>query len=154
MRPTVSFLRPTCWRVSRATWAAKGNPMSSAATGRLSSVRLSGTPLFFSRVRARVGVGSRGGKTRWWNGNPFGDVFAEGGLVVLHGQQIMRSLLHNQLPGGLVLSVERVQGHRASRQIQLPEEFARHGDLIGFGVHQRAAQVKLAGHSDGTQDGV
>ena len=32
MRPTVSSLRPTCCRLNRAAWAAKGNPLSSAAS--------------------------------------------------------------------------------------------------------------------------
>jgi hypothetical protein len=38
---------------------------------------------------------------------------AEGGLVVFDGQQIMGSLLHDQLPGGFILGVERVQGDGA-----------------------------------------
>src|SRR3974390_2403687 len=130
MRPTVSFLRPVCWRVSWAAWAAKGKPMSSAATGRLSSVRLSRTPLFFSVVRARAGVGSRGGKTRGWGGHGVGDVLKQGGLVILHGQQIVGAVLHDQLPGGLVLSVERVQRHGASTQIQRAKELARHRNFI------------------------
>src|SRR5512136_1219953 len=102
--------------------------MSSPAVGRLSSVRLSGTPLFFSRVRARVGVDSRGGKTRRGYGDDLLNVLAQSGLVVLHGQQIVRSMLHDQLPGGLILSMERVQGYGTPRQGQLPEEFTRHGD--------------------------
>lgn len=128
--------------------------MSSPAAGRLSKVRLSGTPLFLSRVRARVGGDPRGGKTRRGCGDESINVLAQSGRVVLHGQQIMRSVLHDQLPGRLVLGVERVQGHGAPRQIQLAEEFARHGDLIGLGVDQRAAQVKLAGHGDGREEGV
>jgi hypothetical protein len=82
------------------------------------------------------------------------NVLAQSGLVVLHGQQRVRSMLHDQLPGGLILGVERVQGHGAPRQIQFAEEFARHRDLIGLGVDQRAAQVKLAGHGDGGEEGV
>lgn len=88
--------------------------MSSAAAGQLSSVRLSGTPLFTSRVRARVGVDFRGGKTRWGNGDDFINVLAQGGLIILYGQQIVRAMFHHQLSGGLILRVERVQGHRAS----------------------------------------
>jgi hypothetical protein len=66
----------------------------------------------------------------------------------------MRSVLHDQLPGRLILRVQRIQSHRAPRQIQLAEEFTRYGDLIGLGIDQRAAQVKLAGHGDGTEDGL
>ena len=87
-------------------------------------------------------------------GNAFINVLAQGGLVVLYGQQIMRSVLHDQLSGGLILRVERVQGHGAPRQIQFAEEFTRHRDFIGLGVDQRTAQVKLAGHGDGREDGV
>lgn len=76
--------------------------MSSAAVDRLSRVRLSGTPRFFSRVRARVRVEFRGGKTRWRDGHDALNILAQGGLVVLYGQQIMRSVLHNQLSGGLI----------------------------------------------------
>ena len=101
-----------------------------------------------------MGVGARGGKTRWRNGNELGNVLAESGLVVFDGQQIMRSVFPDQLPGGFVLGVERVQGSPASGQVQLAEKRARHRDFIGFGVHQRAAQIELAGHGDGAQDGV
>ena len=66
----------------------------------------------------------------------------------------MRSVFPDQLPGGFVLGVERVQGYPASGQVQLAEKRARHRDFIGFGVHQRAAQIELAGHGDGAQDGV
>ena len=66
----------------------------------------------------------------------------------------MRSVLHDQLSGGLILRMERVQGHRAPRQIQFAEEFTRHRDFIGLGVDQRATQIKLAGHGNGTEDGV
>jgi hypothetical protein len=82
MRPTVSFLRPACWRANWAACAAKGKPMSSAATARLSRARLSRAPLFVSTVRARVGLGVRGGETRGRNGNELGSVLAQGGLVV------------------------------------------------------------------------
>ena len=51
-----------------------------------------------------MGVGARGGKTRWRNGNELGNVLAESGLVVFDGQQIMRSVFPDQLPGGFVLS--------------------------------------------------
>ena len=61
-----------------------------------------------------MGVGARGGKPRGRNGNELGNVLAESALVVLDGQQIMRSLFHDQLPGGFVVGVERVQGHPAS----------------------------------------
>jgi hypothetical protein len=97
-----------------------------------------------------MGVGARGGKTRWRNGNELGNVLAESGLVVFDGQQIMRSVFPDQLPGGFVLGVERVQGSPASGQVQLAEKRARHRDFIGFGVHQRATQIE----GDGAQDGV
>ena len=132
--------------------SGKGKPISSAAVGRLSSVRLSATPLLLSRVRARLGVDFRGGKTRRWNGHNFINVLAQGGLVVFDGQQIVRSVLQHQLPGGLILGVKGVQSHRAPRQIQLAKEFTGHRDLVGLGVDQRAAQVKLAGQADGTED--
>jgi hypothetical protein len=79
---------------------------------------------------------------------------AQGGLVVFHCQLVVRSVFHHQLPRGFILGVERIQSHRAPRQIQLAEECARHRDLIGFGVDQGAAQVKLAGHAYGGEDGV
>src|ERR1043166_7114731 len=154
IRPTVSSLRPACWRVSRAALAAKGKPTSSAGTGGLSRGGLWATPLFFFRVGGDRRVGFRGGKTRRWNGNFVSDVFAQGGLVILDGQQIVRSVLQHQLPGGFILSVKGVQGHRAPGQIQLAEEFARDRDFIGLGVHQRTAQVELTGHGDGAQDGI
>ena len=128
--------------------------MSSAATERLRSVRLSGTPLFFSRVRAWVGVISRGGKTPRRLGNHFVDISPEGGLIVLHGQLIMRSVFHHQLSGRFILGVQRVQSHRAVRQIQVAEEFASHWNLIGFGIDQRAAKVELTRHADRRQDGI
>ena len=105
-------------------------------------------------MRARVGVGTKGGKTRWRNGNELGNVLAESGLVVFDGQQIMRPPFQDQLPGGFILGVERVQGHRASGQVQLAEQLARHRDFIGLGVHQGATQIELAGYGDGTQDSV
>src|ERR1051326_2938741 len=128
--------------------------MSSAATDRFWSVRLSSTPLFFSRVRARVGVGTRGGKSTRRGGNHFVDVLAQSGLIVLHGQLVMRSVFHDQLPRGLILGMERIHSHRASRQIQVTEKFARYWDLVGLGVDQCTAQVKLAGHADRREDGV
>ena len=39
-------------------------------------------------------------------------VLVQAGLIVLYGQQIMRSELHDQLSGGLILRVERVQSHQ------------------------------------------
>ena len=83
--------------------------MSSAATGRLSKVRLSGTPFFFSTVRARVGVTGRGGKTHRWGRNFLFNVLAQGGLVVFDGEQIVGSVFQDQVAGGLVLSMEGVQ---------------------------------------------
>ena len=63
----------------------------------------------------------------------------------------MRPVLQDQLPGGLVLGVQGVQGHRAAGQVQRAEEFPRHGDFIGFSVNQRAAQIEQAGNRNGTK---
>lgn len=119
--------------------------MSSAATGRLSSVRLSATPLFLPALRARLGVWGRGGTTRRGDGHFLCDVLAQGGLVVFHRQQIVRAVFEDQLPRGLILGVQRVQGHGAAGQVQFAKEFAGHGDLVGLGVHPRAAQVNWLG---------
>jgi hypothetical protein len=56
--------------------------MSSPVAGPLSSVRLSGTPVIVSTVRARVRVDSRGGKTRRGYGDEVIHVLAQSGLVV------------------------------------------------------------------------
>ena len=101
-----------------------------------------------------MGVDSRGGKTRRRCGDELIQALAQSGLVVLHGQLVVRSVLQDQLPGGLILGVECVQGYGAPRQIQLAEELTRHRDFIGLGIHQRAAQVELAGHGDGREDGI
>ncbi len=52
MRATFSSLRPSDWRRSLATWAAKGNPMSSALTASVRMTRISSRPLFCSCVQA------------------------------------------------------------------------------------------------------
>src|ERR1039457_5161488 len=150
-RAPASSLRPACWRTNIAAWAAKGKPIFSGATGRVSMERLSWTPLFFSTVRARVSRGGRGGKTRWGNGNQFFDVLAQSGLFVFDGQQIIGPVLQHRVARGLILGMQRVQGHTMARQFQFREEFPRHWYFVGLGVHQGAAQIKLAGHGDGTE---
>ena len=66
----------------------------------------------------------------------------------------MGAVFQNQFPGGLVLRVQSVQRDVAPGQIQFPEQLARHRDFIGLGSDRRTAQVELAGHGDGAQDGV
>jgi len=80
--------------------------------------------------------------------------FRKGGLVAFDGQQVVRSKFEHQLSGRSVLGVERVQGDLALGQIKIAEEFARHRDLIGLGVDQRVAKVKLAGHTYHREDGI
>ena len=151
---TVSSLRPACWRVNWAACAAKGKPMSSAATARLSRVRLSRDPLVgFHRARLGWRRGQRG-KNPLGTGTLLLDVLAEGGLVVFDGQQIMRPVFHHQLAGGLVWVCSASKATQRPARSSSPEEFARHGDFVGLGIHQRAAQIELAGHGDGAQDGV
>jgi len=60
-------------------------------------------------------------------------------------------MLEHQFARGLVLGVEGIQTDFAPVQIELLEEFAGHGNFVGFGVHDRAAQVMLAGHRYGRQ---
>jgi hypothetical protein len=110
--------------------------------------------LFRSTARAQVGVVGRGGKARRWGGYSFLHVFPEAGLVVFHGQQVVGAVLHDQFTGGLALGMEGVERDGAPGQVEVAEEFARHGDFVGLGVHQRAAQVVLAGHGDGGEDRV
>lgn len=70
------------------------------------------------------------------------NVLAKGGLIVFDRRQVVSAVCHHQLAGRFVLGMERVQGPRAPGQIEFPEEFARHRNFIGLGVHQRAAQVR------------
>ena len=105
----------------------------------------------FSTVRAWVGVGSRGGKTRSGSGAEVFDVLAQRGLVACDGRQVIGPVLQDQVAPGLILGVQRGQRHAPAGQCHLPEELPGGGDFAGPGVHQRAAQIKLAGDRPGAQ---
>src|SRR5436189_12540 len=66
-------------------------------------------------------------------------------LVVFDGEEIVSTVIDDQLAGGLGLGVQGVQRHGAAGQVQLAEELSGHGDLIGLLVDQVTAQVVLAG---------
>jgi hypothetical protein len=69
------------------------------------------------------------------------DVLSQRGLVVLDGQQVVGAVLQHQCARGLGLGVQGVEADFATVQIEFPEELAGHGDFVGFGVHDGAAQV-------------
>lgn len=117
--------------------------MFSGATAQVVIVRLSGHPLLVSTVRAWVGVDWRGGKTRWHNGDEFFNVLAQHRLVIFDAHHVVGAVLNNQIARGLVLGVERVQGHAPPLKFPLCKELARHGYFVGLGIDHRAAQVKL-----------
>ena len=48
-------------------------------------------------------------------------------------------MFEHQLARRLILSVERVQAHRAAVQLEFLEEFAGDGDFVGLRIHERAA---------------
>jgi len=77
---------------------------------------------------------------------------AEGGLVILDRQQVIGPVFEHQFARGQVLSVERVEGNAAPRQVQLAKQLARHGNFVGLDVQQGTAQVMLAGHGAIGQD--
>ena len=105
-----------------------------------------------SRVRNWVGVGCQGGKIRLGGGEQFLDVLTHGGLVILGRQQVIGPCFQHQVAAGLGLGVQRVQRNEPVFQIQVLEELACDRDFIGLGLHDRAAQVILAGHADGRED--
>ena len=94
--------------------------------------------------RARTGVGSRGGKTRWRNGNQLFNVLAQCRLVVFNRQRVVGAVLENQTARRLILSVERIQDHQAALQFYFGEELARHRYFVGLGIDYGAAQIELA----------
>jgi hypothetical protein len=101
-----------------------------------------------------VGVDSRGGKARLGGRDAFFDVLAERGLVAFERQQIISPVLQHQVARRVVLRVQRVQRHPTSDQCPLSEEFPRHRDFVGLGVHQGTAQIELAGDANRAQDRV
>ena len=58
----------------------------------------------------------------------------------------MCAVLLDQVQGRFGLGVERIQRDKAAFQVEFGEELARDGNLVGFLVHHRAAQIILAGH--------
>src|SRR5216684_8464940 len=150
MRQTFSSLRPSAWRSSRAACAASGKQTCSGQTAWVRIERLT-LPLFFSywKVRYSAGVGFQGGKIRLGGGEQFLDVLVKLLLVVFNGEQIIPSAFQHDIASGLGLGVQGVQGDQPTLQVQVRKELLGHGDFIGLGVNHGAAQVILAGHTDG-----
>src|SRR2546422_2006194 len=108
IKATSSSRRPLVCRSRRAAWRAIGKPMSSAATSAVEIARFSVRPLFFSKVRAWVGLGGSRGEIRFGSGDFLFDVGPQGRLVVLDGQEVVGSGFHHQDAGRLILSVQGV----------------------------------------------
>jgi hypothetical protein len=77
------------------------------------------------------------------------DVLSQRGLVVLDGRQVVRALFQHQSARALGLGVQGLETDFATVQVELLVELAGHGDFVGFGVHDGAAQGMLAGQCDG-----
>ena len=100
-------------------------------------------------------MGSRGGKIGLGGRDQLLNVSMDGGLIILNAQQIIRSVLQHQGARRLILGVQGIQRNQAPLQIQPLKQFACHRDLIGLVFfHDRTAQIKLAGHRDGTEHGL
>jgi hypothetical protein len=59
----------------------------------------------------------------------------QAGLVVLHGQDVMRLFLGDQEPGVLALGMQRIGGHHPAGQVQRGQQRRERCDLIGLAVH-------------------
>jgi len=96
-----------------------------------------------------VGVGFRGGKIRLGGGNEFFDIVVEGALVLFSREHIVGPRFQHQVASRVGLGVEGIQRDEPAFEIQIRKELSCHGDLVGLGVHDGAAQVILAGHAVG-----
>ena len=98
-----------------------------------------------------MGVGFQGGKIRLWGGNQFFDVLVDRWLIVLGCQEVIATAFQHDIASRFGLSVQGVQGNQAASEVQVLEELAGDGDFVGFGIHDGAAQIILAGHADGSE---
>ncbi len=108
-------------------WAACGKQIP-AATAVTLRVRHSARPWPFSR-------GVEAGRDL-----PPGQVLKLGvqaGLVVLHGQDVVRVLFGDQELGVLALSMQSVGGDHGPGQVQRGKQRREPGDLIGLAIHLR-----------------
>src|SRR5438552_9529126 len=154
IKATSSSFRPWVWRKSRAAWAAMGKPTSSAVTAAVRITRFSARPLLSSCVRASVGVAWSGGEIRSGSGYFFFDVGPKRGLIVFDGEQVVAAGLDHHFARSFVLGVQCVQANESILQIQRRDQLLlRDRNLIGLFIHNGAAQVVLAGHGHGSENG-
>jgi len=57
-------------------------------------------------------------------------------------------MFEHERTGGILLSMQGVEADGAPIEFQAREEFARHGDFVGFLIHHGAAEVMLARHGN------
>ena len=96
----------------------------------MTKARTSSRPRFFSCVRAvRCSCGALSGGKKIARHEGLGGL-RQGGLVVFERHQIIGPVGHNDLRGGFLLGMHRVEADEPARQFGAPQQAANRRDFI------------------------
>lgn len=113
-------------RRTMKTCAAKGKSIPQAVTGAVMMRRVLSRPPVLSVVRWAEGKNAPR--------EALFDPFAQTGLVVFDGEDVVSPFILNDMPGAFALRVERVRGDDDSIEFERLKQFGQGGDFVALVV--------------------